>query len=130
MPNNARIGGILAIVAGAVGVLGSFWVFFAILMMRFMFSMPDFYYGAPFPTEFFTLITVSYSIWGICLALVGALGVVGGVFALKKRRWGLALAGAIAGGITFFPCGIPAIIFVTMAKPEFSDKKLSRRRRK
>ena len=130
MSNNAKVGGILTIIAGAFGVLGSFWVVFAILMMRFMFSMPDFYYGAPFPAEFFTIMTVFYSIWGICLALVGALGVVGGVFALKKRRWGLALAGAIAGGIAFLPCGIPAIIFVTMAKPEFSDKKPTRRRRK
>jgi hypothetical protein len=48
------------------------------------------------------------------------LAIVGGAFALKKRHWPLALAGAIAGTITFFPCGIPAIIFVSLGKEEFS----------
>jgi hypothetical protein len=127
MPNNARVGGILTIIAGAFGVLGLFWMLFAILIIRFAFSEA---LGSAPPAEFLTMMTILYSIWGICLALVGALGVVGGVFALKKRRWGLALAGAIAGGVTFFPCGIPAIIFVTLAKPEFSDKKPTRPRRK
>ena len=66
------------------------------------------------------MMTVFYSAIGLFYALVGVLGIVGGVFALKKNRWSLALAGAIAGTVTFFPCGIPAIIFVTLAKQEFS----------
>ena len=130
MPNNARIGGILAIVAGAFGVLGLFWMLLMVFMMRFMFSEAFFPPGAAPPAEFFPIMMVFYSLWGICLALIGALGVVGGVFALKKRRWGLALAGAIAGGVTFFPCGIPAIIFVVLAKPESSNKKPARPRRR
>ena len=63
---------------------------------------------------------VFYAAIGLLFALVGVLGIVGGIFAIKKKRWGLALAGAIAGTVTFFPCGIPAIIFVTLGKPEFS----------
>jgi uncharacterized membrane protein HdeD (DUF308 family) len=75
-------------------------------------------------------LTIFYSIIGILFVLVGILGIVGGVFALRKKNWGVALAGAIAGCVTFFPCGIPAIIFVTLAKPEFSARRPARRRRR
>ena len=63
---------------------------------------------------------VFYGALGLFFLLVGILAVIGGIYALKKKYWGLALAGAIAGTVTFFPCGIPAIIFVTLGKPEFS----------
>lgn len=130
MENHAKTGGILTIIAGAFGVLWLAWAVFAILMMRFMFSMPYHYYPSTPPPGFFTLIMIFYSAFGVFFLLVGVLGIVGGVFALKKKLWGLALAGAIAGTVTFFPCGIPGIIFVTMAKPEFSARKPARRRRK
>jgi hypothetical protein len=130
MTNNARIAGILTIVSGAFGFLGLVWMLVSILMMRVMFSTPDLFYGAPFPAELVTIMTIFYAVIGIFFVLLGVLGVVGGVFALKKKRWGLALAGAIAGTITFFPCGIPAIIFISLAKPEFSAKKTARRRRR
>ncbi len=130
MTNNARVGGILTIVSGAFGVLWFVWTLFAILMMRFIFSMPSTPFGSPFPAEFFTLMTIFYSAFGIFFLLIGVLSAVGGIFALKKKHWGVALAGAIAGSVNFFLCGVPAIIFVTLAKPEFSAKKLSRPRRK
>ena len=89
-----------------------------------MFSEASYsYYDAP-PIEFFTIMSVFYGVVGLSLLLIGVLGIVGGVSALKKKRWGLALAGAIAGTFTFFPIGIPAIIFVAMAKPEFSTPNL------
>jgi len=130
MPNNARVAGILTIISGAFGFFGLVWMLVSILMMRVMFSTPFTPYGSPFPTEVITIMTIFYAIIGLFFVLIGVLGIVGGVFALRKRRWGLALAGAIAGTITFFPCGIPAIIFVTLAKPEFSARKPARRRRK
>jgi hypothetical protein len=77
------------------------------------------------PPEFFTIIAVFYAAFGVSFTLIGALGIIGGVSLIKKKRWGLALAGAIAGTITFFPCGIPAIIFVSLAKDEFSVPKSS-----
>jgi hypothetical protein len=130
MTNHARTGGILTIVAGAFGFLGLLWMLASIFMMRVMLSPQYTPYGFPFPTELITIITIFYSIIGIFFVLIGILGIVGGVFALRKKHWGVALAGAIAGSITFFPCGIPAIIFVTLAKPEFSARKSSRRRRR
>lgn len=117
---NARIGGILTIVSGAFGVLWLLWTLFVTLFLRAMLSSTT--SSRPLPPEFFTFMTVFYAGIGIFFALVGIFGIIGGVFALKRRNWGLALAGAIAGSVTFFPVGIPAIIYVTMARPEFSSR--------
>ena len=119
MDDNAKVGGVLSIVSGAFGIFGLAGALFSLYMFRLMFSETFIPYGSGPPAEFFTVITIIYATWGLLFALIGVLGVVGGIFALKKKRWGLALAGSIAGTVTFFPCGIPAIIFVTLAKPEF-----------
>jgi len=79
-----------------------------------MFTGPYRPYGPATPEEVFTILAVFYSVIGIVLAL---LGIIGGAFALKKKHWGVALAGAIAGVITFFPCGIAAVIMISMAQP-------------
>ncbi len=124
MTNHAKVGGILTIIAGSFSVFQVAGILLAIFMFQFMF-------GAPFlPPEaapadeflpmFTNIMTVFYGVWGLFLVLAGTLAIVGGVYALKKKYWGLALAGAIAGTFTFFPCGIPAIIFVSLARPEFS----------
>ncbi len=56
---------------------------------------------------------------GFFFMLVSALAIVGGIFSIRRRRWGLALAGAIAATSVFFYCGVPAIIFVSMGRSEF-----------
>ena len=50
---------------------------------------------------------------------VGAVAVVGGIYALKRRLWGFALAGTILATICCTPLGVLAIIFVSMGKKEF-----------
>lgn len=55
----------------------------------------------------------------IFLIAVGAVAIVGGVYALKRRKWGLALAGAICSLLTVTVLGIPALIFVVLGKDEF-----------
>lgn len=53
------------------------------------------------------------------LAVFGILAIVGGICALRRKGWGWALAGAIAGIIPFFPLGIASIVFLTMSRDEF-----------
>ena len=126
MSNNAKIGGVLTIVSGALGVLGGFFALLGILAVRSISGMPEFYYDYYYyPTDFLTFIAVFYAVIGISGLILGILGITGGVFALQKKRWGLALAGAITGCFTFLPCGVPAIIFVAMAKSEFPAKQPS-----
>jgi hypothetical protein len=42
------------------------------------------------------------------------------VCAIKKKAWGLALAGAIASSMSFYYVGIAAVVLVAMAQPEFN----------
>ena len=50
---------------------------------------------------------------------VGIVAIIGGIYALRRRVWGFALAGAILATMTSTPLGILAIIFVVMGKNEF-----------
>jgi len=52
--------------------------------------------------------------------ILGIVAIIGGVYALKRRIWGLALAGSICAFFCVWFLGIPAIIFVILGKREFS----------
>jgi hypothetical protein len=125
MANNAKVGGILSIVAGGLGLLGMLMVvalaiFFAVMPGLFAEDFnAEFNGGGMTPETMFIILAVIYGVMGLVGALIGALAIVGGVFALKKKYWGWALAGAIGGNLICPLCGIPALIFISMGKPEF-----------
>jgi hypothetical protein len=122
MQNYARVGGILSVVAGGLGCLSAILlVFFAILVgvlssgdilgnHYYSYSSPDFALG---------IVAIIYGVFGFIGVLVSILAIIGGVYGIKKKNWGFALAGSIAGVIAFFPCGVVAVIFTAMGKPEF-----------
>ena len=126
MSNNAKVGGVLSIISGSFGI---FW-FAAFVFIAVFFSLilsGDFsyyggspYYGTPSSSQFLAIMVAVYVGLGLGFAAVGVLAIVGGVFALKRKHWGWALAGAIAGTFLFLPCGIPAIVFVSIGKHEFN----------
>ena len=93
--------GILCIIAGAIGVISG--IVFAILG------------GIGF--GFFGLGWVS-AIMGGPSIILGIIAIIGGICALKRKIWGLALAGSICA-LPLFVFGIPAIIFVISGKREF-----------
>ncbi len=51
---------------------------------------------------------------------VGIVALIGGIYALRRRIWGFALAGAILATICTMPLGVLAIIFVSMGRREFA----------
>jgi hypothetical protein len=57
---------------------------------------------------------------GIPLIILGIIALIGGISALQRKRWGLALAGGICA---LFPLqtllSIPSIVFVALAHDEF-----------
>jgi len=56
---------------------------------------------------------------GVALIIFALIAIVGGVFALRKRTWGLALAGSIFALFCAWILGIPAIVFTVMGKKHF-----------
>jgi hypothetical protein len=51
---------------------------------------------------------------------IGVIALIGGIFALRRKAWGFALAGAILALFPIIPLGVLAIIFVSLAKKEFA----------
>ena len=62
---------------------------------------------------------VAGAIFGLALIAIGIVAIVGGVFSLRRRIWGLALAGAICSVLGSLILGIPGIVFIAMSKREF-----------
>ena len=59
------------------------------------------------------------AIGGGFLAL-GIIALIGGIVTLRRKAWGLALAGAICALFPVVPLGIFAIIFVSMGRKKFA----------
>ncbi|MDD4924857.1 MAG: hypothetical protein PHF74_08570 [Dehalococcoidales bacterium] len=122
MENKSLVAGVLSIVSGFFGLLAAGYMVLMIFMMSAMFG--GFYEMEP--TVLFDFQNISnvfaliYGVMGGFFVLLGILGIIGGVYAIKKKYWGLGLAAAISGTITFFPCGIAAIIMIAMSKEEFN----------
>ena len=63
------------------------------------------------------------SVIGAPFIILGIVAIVGGIFALRKRKWGVALAGAILALLCWpfgTPLGIAAIVFVILGREQFT----------
>jgi hypothetical protein len=120
MNRYATVGGVLSIVSGAFGILYGLSIIVFGLIFSWLVSFTDTYStGELAAEEFGNIMGVIYGVMGGFIILIGILALIGGIFAVRRKVWGLALAGAIASVITFFPVGIVSIVFTSMAKPEF-----------
>ena len=59
--------------------------------------------------------------WGIVIVAAPfvCLEFIGGICALARKRWGLALASSIVAILFLWPLGIPAIVLTVLSKNEF-----------
>ena len=114
---NAKISGILSIVSGSIGVLCFILFIFIALVVALI---PQSAFGMQGDQKDFILIMqIMYGVLGVFCLILGILGIVGGIYAIKRKYWGLALAAGIAGILIFFPTGIPAVIYAAMGRKEF-----------
>ena len=97
--------GILSIIAGVIQVIGGIVVGVIGGTVAGLASIPG--------------IGGIFGAIAIPVIIIGIVAIVGGVYALKRRIWGLALAGSICALIGPWLLGILAIIFVAMGKREF-----------
>jgi hypothetical protein len=103
--------GILSIVSGASGVVIG-------LVIALVGGSAAWYAGVPF------FVPRLLAFIGVPMIVLGVVAVVGGIYAVKRQLWGLALAGAICAMLIPPPfiLGILAIIFVILGKDEFEQK--------
>jgi hypothetical protein len=67
-----------------------------------------------------SVVTAVITVLAVVFIVLGIVSLIGGIYALKRRVWGMALAGAIVS-IVHSPClGIPSVIFVALSKKEFA----------
>ena len=99
--------GILDIVAGCLGL-------FAALLFVFLAA------AGPIIPDVPAYISSIFGVLAFPLAIVGILAIVGGIYALKRKIWGLALAGSIAAFLSSWILGLVAIIFTALSKNEFA----------
>ncbi|OGN95187.1 MAG: hypothetical protein A2Z75_02255 [Chloroflexi bacterium RBG_13_50_10] len=100
------VAGILDIIAGSFGLICSLLFISIGCVIRFVPNIP------PYLFPIFTALALPFAIAGI-------LAIVGGIYALQRKIWGLALAGSIAAFIPSWILGIAAIVFTALSKNEF-----------
>ncbi len=66
--------------------------------------------------------SISFFIMGLSILVLGILAVVGGISAIRRKRFGLSLAGAISVLVSGL-FGILAVIFITLGKREFGAER-------
>jgi hypothetical protein len=113
--NKATIAGILDITAGLFSLLGGI----PLLMLAFGGAAVLGVVPEPEANQLAFLPLVVFLPLALLCFIVGMVAVVGGVSALNRRRWGLAVVGSIAAIFAFFPVGIAAVVFTILAEPEF-----------
>jgi len=109
-------GGILSIISGALGFITiafflAFGSIFGAAIARDVLSSLGFWQtGLPL-----TII----GIIAIPLLCVNIVAIVGGIYAIQRRGWGMALAGAICSVFPSQILGVLAVVFIAISRREF-----------
>ncbi|MFC1913407.1 hypothetical protein ACFLX7_04375 [Chloroflexota bacterium] len=113
------VAGILNIFAGVIHLIGFIGVIIAIIAIG---SGVHLWQYAPeiFPTAIGLAQTILIII-AVFLAISGILPLVGGIYSIQRKKWGLALAGSIAAIFGTVLLGILAVIFTAISRDEFES---------
>jgi uncharacterized membrane protein YhaH (DUF805 family) len=106
------VAGIFMIVSGALGIIGAILTMIGIGFYTSLMGDMSGYGNA-------AIVGGVMMFWGIIGIIISLFSVVSGAYCLKRRLWGLALAGSILSVFQVFFLGIPALILVAVSKQEF-----------
>jgi hypothetical protein len=110
-------GGVLNIISGIFGFIGSFFLaFIAVVVNRAVAAgiIEDYPRLAELPAAFFWFLA-------FILFVLSLITLLGGVLAVQRKAWGLALAGSICAILHSNILGIIATVFVAMSRSEFKS---------
>jgi hypothetical protein len=112
-------GGILSIIVGAFEVIGG-GMMVALVCLRMPFRLWLLSYFPRFGGACgIADVPIWWMITGGLLFVLGIIAIVGGVSAIRRKSFGLSLAGAICALIPLNLLGLLAVIFVSLGKREF-----------
>jgi hypothetical protein len=135
--NLLTAGGVLSIVGGISQIICSgllimdfvvsYLHYWRLIYALFLPGLPDAWqyyilWGGGFIPGSMNYVPVRWAIIGGCLGVLGIVAVVGGISAIRRKMFGLSLAGAIcalASGLL----GILSVIFVALGKKEFGARR-------
>jgi hypothetical protein len=111
------VAGILDIIAGVLSLIGT--LILALVVGVFFESSYDSYSGQEFSAVFIWLVLF------LPFVIISLLAIIGGIFALKKKVWGMALAGSICSILTIWGwfMGVASVIFVSLSRCEFTQSR-------
>ena len=108
----SQVGGILAIIGGVIGLLASMGILIAITVLSAVWS-----WGL-LPINVIGILWIILVPMFIC----GVLAIIGGVFAVQRKNYGMALTGAIAALFPGWIFGLGAIVFTAISRDEFGTE--------
>jgi hypothetical protein len=102
------VAGILTIVSAAIKLLAALGIIIglAVMAVKPHFGIPE------------TAILIGIM---VPFLILGVVALIGGICALRRKIWGMALAGSIAAFLPTSILGVLAIIFVAISKNEFKQ---------
>jgi len=109
------IAGVLDIVHAVFGFLCFIGLLIAIIAVSV--TGASIYYGPGWGA-----ISVPLAVlWSMAIPCVVStiLSLIGGIYAIQRKKWGLALAGSIAAIFPTFIFGVAAVVLVALSKDEF-----------
>src|SRR4030042_2108157 len=123
------VGGIPQVISGGVLIVNflvSYQHGFVLISRFFVPLFPDggrYYilWGGPMVPASMDYIPIHWPILGGCFVALGIVAVVGGISAVRRKRFGLSLAGAICALPSVF-LGIAAVVLFVLGKGDFEVK--------
>jgi hypothetical protein len=105
----------MSMTAGILDIICGTWELFIAFILTFLGGVLRVVATIP------PMVAPLLAVLAIPFAILGILAIVGGVYALLRKIWGLALAGSIAALFApwFWLLGIAAIVFTALSKNEF-----------
>ena len=108
-------GGILSIIAGTIHLFG--WLIIGLGTIFFSVESGIDQYG---PNGFY-ISSFGVFLFFLPIIALSVMPVIGGIFAIRRKSWGLALAGAICAIISPFTwmLGVASVVLIAVSRQEF-----------